>query len=159
MNVGVDHFGFLTRDTCVLDIQGKLVTEGYVSLGPGCYLYIGPLATMVMGTQSYVTSTSHFFINHGLIIGQDVAISWGCQFLDDSLHTLTYEGQIPKLDKRIIIGDHVWIGSRVSVLSGAVIPTGCVVASGSVVTKAFSETKVLLAGNPAKIIRHNVEWA
>lgn len=159
LSVGVDSFGFLTGDAGCLDIKGKLVTEGNVSLGPGCYLHIGPLATMVMGEHSYVTATSHFIINHGLVIGRDVAISWGCQFLDDDFHTLTYEGQVPKSDKSIIIGDHVWIGSRVSVLSGAIIPTGCVVASGSVITKAFCETNALLAGNPAKIIRHNVEWA
>ena len=91
-------------------------------------------------------------------MGEDCAISWGCQFLDDDFHELSYEGRAKVDDPKIRIGSHVWIGSRVSVLKGAVIPDGCIVASNSVVGKVFTEKNCLIAGNPAKVIRHDVSW-
>ena len=75
-------------------------------------------------------------------MGEDCAISWGCQFLDDDFHELSYEGRAKVDDPKIRIGSHVWIGSRVSVLKGAVIPDGCIVASNSVVGKVFTEKKL-----------------
>ena len=91
-------------------------------------------------------------------VGEDCAISWGCQFLDDDFHELSYEGRAKVDDPKIRIGSHVWIGSRVSVLKGAVIPDGCIVASNSVVGKVFTEKNCLIAGNPAQVIRHDVSW-
>ncbi|MEJ7665610.1 MAG: hypothetical protein WKG07_41865 [Hymenobacter sp.] len=58
----------------------------------------------------------------------------------------------------IVLGDRVWIGSRVSIFKGTVIPSGCVVASNSVVKGVFTEENALLAGNPAKVVKRNVQW-
>ena len=95
---------------------------------------------------------------HGLEVGEGCAIAWGCSFLDEDFHVIRYEGQKRAGGNRIVIGSHVWIGSNVSVLKGAAIPDGCVVASGSVVTSRFSQERALLAGNPARVVRNDVEW-
>ncbi|MCB0746309.1 MAG: acyltransferase [Ignavibacteriae bacterium] len=51
------------------------------------------------------------------------------------------------------IGHHVWIASRVTILPGLSIADGSVIASASVVTKNVEYLEVV-AGNPAKVIKH-----
>jgi acetyltransferase-like isoleucine patch superfamily enzyme len=55
--------------------------------------------------------------------------------------------------KDIIIGDHSWIGMNAVVLPGVVLGPRTVVGAGSVVTKSFPEGKIVIAGNPARIIK------
>jgi acetyltransferase-like isoleucine patch superfamily enzyme len=56
----------------------------------------------------------------------------------------------------ITIGNDVWIGSRAIVLSGVKIGDGAVVGAGAVVSKDV-EPYAVVAGNPAKLIRHRFE--
>ena len=57
-------------------------------------------------------------------------------------------------DSPIVIGDHCWICAGAIILPGVKI-TGeyVVVAAGAVVTKDITESKVIVAGNPARIIK------
>ncbi len=58
------------------------------------------------------------------------------------------------LDTRI--GENCFIGARSIILPGITIGDGCIVGSGSVVTKDVP-SGCIVAGNPAKVIRENVE--
>lgn len=49
------------------------------------------------------------------------------------------------------------LGCRSLILKGVTIGDGAVVAAGSVVTHAIPK-RCLVGGNPAKIIRENIEW-
>ncbi|MBI3520559.1 MAG: acyltransferase [Bacteroidetes bacterium] len=53
----------------------------------------------------------------------------------------------------IHIEDDCWIGANVVVTAGVTIGKHCVIAAGSVVTKNIPEFSIV-AGNPAKIIKH-----
>lgn len=160
LNVGVSYVGFtVPSDTTLLNLRGTLHTRGYVAIGAGCRLDIGPGAAVEIGHGTYLNPNSLLVIMHGLRIGTACAISWECQFLDEDFHTIVYEGQRVTTDPRITIGDRVWIGSRVSVFKGAVIPSGCVVASGAMVTQAFTEENCLIAGSPARVVRRHVKWS
>ncbi len=55
--------------------------------------------------------------------------------------------------KPVVIGKDVWIGANVIVLPGRTIGEGAVVGAASVVTKDV-EPYTIVAGNPAKLIRH-----
>jgi acetyltransferase-like isoleucine patch superfamily enzyme len=149
--------GFMNRyDRTFLNVGGKLHVGKDFSIGRGCRFDIGPHARVSLGS-GYVAAQSTFVIMHGLTIGDGCAISWGCQFLDEDFHALTYAGKIEKTNE-IVIGARVWIGSNVSVLKGTVVPDGCVVASGAVLTSRFTEKNALIAGNPAKVIRRDISW-
>ena len=54
--------------------------------------------------------------------------------------------------KKIIIGDHVWVGGCTIINPGIVIGDNVVIGSGSVVTKDIP-SNVVAAGNPCKVIR------
>ena len=60
--------------------------------------------------------------------------------------------------KSITVGDRVWLGNNTTVLKGAVISNDSIVATGSIVTKFFSESNVILAGNPAVVVKKGIRW-
>jgi acetyltransferase-like isoleucine patch superfamily enzyme len=53
----------------------------------------------------------------------------------------------------ISIGNNVWLGSRAIILKGVTIGDHSVVGAGAVVTKSVPP-KTIVAGNPAKVVRH-----
>jgi len=55
--------------------------------------------------------------------------------------------------KSIYIGDNVWIGANVTILPSVTIGNNCIIGAGSVVTKSFKDDNLVIAGNPARIIR------
>jgi acetyltransferase-like isoleucine patch superfamily enzyme len=159
LKIGLKPVGFVhNKDITLLNIGGRLNVNGNFSIGRGCRFDIGEDAVVNIGNNSYINPLSTFIIMHGLDIGDNCAISWECQFLDESFHEIHYEGK-KEHEHKITIGDHVWIGSRVSIYNGSTIPNGCVVASNSVVKRVFSEENALIAGNPATIIKHNINWS
>lgn len=58
-----------------------------------------------------------------------------------------------RIDKPIIIGEDVWIGSSAVILPGITISNGAVIGAGSIVTKNVPENAIVV-GNPAKIIKY-----
>jgi len=146
----------LKNDRTLLNIKGELKILGDYSIGRGCRFTIGKNAEVELD-EGYININSIVSINYGLKIGKSTFISWNCQILDDDLHEMIYEGKKNK-DNKIIIGSHVWIGSNVSIFKGVTIADNSVVAANSVVTRKFSEKNCLIAGNPAVIVKRNIDW-
>lgn len=131
------------------------VSDGTVQLGPGVRIIIGENAKFYIGEGSYITANSSIYCKHSIKTGRKSAISWDIQIMDTDFHRL--DGQ-SGITSPVMIGDHVWIGSRVTILKGVTIGNGAVIAAGSVVTKDVPPN-TLVGGNPAKIIRQNVNWS
>ena len=54
--------------------------------------------------------------------------------------------------KKIVIGDNCWIGGNSVICPGVTLGHNVVVGAGAVVTKSFGDN-VVIAGNPAKVIK------
>ena len=99
------------------------------------------------------------FINarSGVNLGDDVTLSYGCKLISTGYKLdewiLTGE-KVHFEDKPINIGNHCWIGTDAIILPGVNI-TGeyVVIGAGAVVTKDITEDKVVVAGNPARIVK------
>ncbi|MGB7568321.1 MAG: acyltransferase [Chitinivibrionales bacterium] len=158
LNVGIDYFGFIHKtDKTYLNVNGKLRLNGDYSIGRGCRFDIGTGAIVSIGKGGYVAANTTFIIMHGLTIGDNCAISWDCQFLDEDFHEINYLGK-KSYGKSIVIGNNVWIGCGAKIYKGTVIPDNCVIASNSIVKGKFNIENCLIGGNPAKIIKENIEW-
>lgn len=57
------------------------------------------------------------------------------------------------IPKPVHIGDNVWICAGAIICPGVRIVGGVIIAAGAVVTKDIEEENVLVAGNPAKIVK------
>lgn len=55
------------------------------------------------------------------------------------------------------IAANCWIGANAVILSGVKLLPGTIIGAGSVVTRGFDEGNVIVAGNPARIVRRKAE--
>ena len=92
-------------------------------------------------------------------IGNDCMISWGIDIWCTDVHTVTdLDGNPTNFSDKIEIGNHVWIGKDVKIGKNTKISNDSIIGWASVVTKKFDESNVVLAGNPAKIVKRDVNW-
>ncbi|MFA9494185.1 sugar O-acetyltransferase [Streptococcus sp. E17BB] len=89
-----------------------------------------------------------------ITIGDDAMIGPNVQFLTP-LHPLDADERVTGVEygKPITIGDKVWIGGGATILAGVTLGNRVVIGAGSVVTKSFDEDNIVLAGNPARVIK------
>lgn len=104
-----------------------------------------------------------FLYNSGNIchIGKDCLISNNLTIRCGESPHLIFDkttGEYLDVTDGVFIGDHVWIGEKVYITKKTTIPSESVVAACSVVTKRFDEPHSVLAGNPAKVVKRNIQW-
>lgn len=109
------------------------------------------------GPVKVVTTDSNSYVN----IGDNTIISHDVYIYTTDQHTI-----IDRLTKKIInkgnsveIGKNCWVGHRVSILKNVKIPDGTIVGAGAVVNKSFEKENTAVAGNPAKVIKENLQWS
>ena len=94
-----------------------------------------------------------------ITIGDYVRIGANCIIMDNDSHPLNKSRMYPTLPgdikhRPIRIGDECFIGANSIILKGTTIVHNCVVGAGSVVSGSFPDN-VIIAGNPAKIVKEN----
>ena len=110
------------------------------------------------------TSSNGIFIrllenNSELNIGESCLFSTGINiFCSDTHSILNSKNGLINQGKKIIIGNRVWCGMDVKIGKNVEISDDTIIGWGSVVTKSFSQTNIIIAGNPAKVIKDNVHW-
>lgn len=119
----------------------------------GCSVEIGN-NTVFCGTRIYMQDD-----NSSVKIGDNCMFSWGIDVWCTDVHTITdLNGNPQNYGKSIEIGNHVWVGKDVKIGKNTKISNDSIIGWGSIVTKKFDETNVIIAGNPAKIIKQNINW-
>lgn len=117
-----------------------------------------------IGNDTEINANCVFLDCNRIVIGNQVLIGPTVQIYT-ALHPLKAADRLPEygyegsgmnfcksLTAPVRIGDRVWIGGGAIILPGVTIGNESVVGAGAVVTKNVPE-KVLVVGNPARIIR------
>lgn len=97
-----------------------------------------------------------------ITIGRNTDIGSGCKIIDNDFHPLPYSQRYPteQLDKvkkgPIIIGEGCFLGANSIILKGTTLGRNVVVGAGSVVSGTFPDN-VIIAGNPARVVKENNE--
>lgn len=156
------RFGDLTlneynKTLIQLSNKSKAIFKDSSQIGNGCHLILGENAKFSIGENSFISVNSRITCSKEIIIGDDCAISWNVQIMDTDIHNIVTNGEKNSETKSVRIGNHVWIGTQAIILKGVTIGDGAIVSAGAIVTKDV-QSKCLVGGNPAKIIRENVEW-
>ncbi len=137
--------------------NGTLNLLGQFALIPGGRIIVGGNATVTIGNGSFVSYDTLVICRENISIGENCAISWGCQILDTDFHSVVVDNNVKENTLPIVIEDNVWVGSKSIILKGVTVGSGSVIASGAVVTKDVPPNS-LVAGNPAKVIKENIAW-
>ena len=85
-------------------------------------------------------------------IKDDVVISTYVRFVT---HDFSIKKVVPdkaNLFGKIVIGSNCFIGEGAMLMYGIELADNIIVAAGSVVTKSFTESNIIIGGNPAKKI-------
>ena len=147
-----------TRKTEItLADNAQLTLHGDVILYEGVGVRLTSGATLSIGNHTYVNRSASIDCTQEITIGAYCAISDNVQILDSDFHPIIYNGKTSTMSKPVHIGNHVWIGRSAIILKGVTMGDGAIVGAGSVVTRDVPP-RCLVAGNPAKVIKENVEW-
>ena len=148
----------------------RLMDNTFVHIGDHCELncsviFERPGAFVIIGDRTFIGG-SQLVAADGIVIGNDVLVSWGVHIVDHDSHSLAWQhrkndvmmwldgkkdwSHVPQ--KPVVIEDKAWIGFNAIILKGVTIGEGAVVAAGAVVTRDVAPYSVV-GGNPAKVIR------
>ena len=136
--------------------SGRLKIGRGTLLEPGCWLTLGPEATISIGEGCFLNRETMLAAIESIEIGDHVMFANHC-FVGDSDHRyddpespITHQGFVPRGPVRI--GDNCWLGIGCVVTGGVTIGERTVVGANSVVTRDLP-AGVIAAGAPARVIR------
>lgn len=148
-------------------VRGNKVSTR-IQLARNCKLTVNGHFRCNEGTYIWVTHSGHLildggFINEGgtITCASEIRIGKGANIAREAV-IRDYDGHYIedvnyRTAKPVWIGDNVWIGYRAMILKGVTIGNGSIVAANAVVTKDVPP-HCIVAGNPAKVIRNNINW-
>ena len=126
------------------------ILHGYIG-GNNCEFVIGDNTSLV---SLWVD------MNEGgkIIINEDCMLATDIEMFQSVTHPIFDDiGNRKNYSKNIVIGKHTWIGRKAALMSGFEIGEGSIVGYGAISASKFGN-KVIIAGNPARVIRENIQW-
>lgn len=93
-------------------------------------------------------------------LGTDCMLAYGIEIRTGDSHPIVDANSGERLNpaRAVRLGNRVWLGAQVAILKGVTLGDDCVVGTGSVLTRSPGRDGVVLAGNPAKVVRDGVRW-
>lgn len=125
-------------------------------------------ASLEIGEKFTISNNYQILLPHGtgIVIGDDCMFSWNTTMNSSDCHSIfdvvtgkninsTYD--IAK-GRRIVIGNHVWVGDYACILYRTRIGDGSIIGAMGLV-KSEIPNNCIAAGNPARVIRKNIAWS
>lgn len=139
------------------DLRADLVKQAFGKTGKN--VYVETSLSYDYGFNIHVGENFYMNFNGTFLDTCPVTIGDNCMFgpsvqIYTAVHPLNPTERNSGLEygKPVTIGDNAWFGGGAIILPGVTLGNNVVVGSGAVVTKSFGDN-VVLAGNPAKIIK------
>ncbi|MBU2925116.1 hypothetical protein Q4530_12225 [Colwellia sp. 1_MG-2023] len=149
----------------------SIILESGIIINRGLNIYIAPSGGGTPSKDCNVTIAKDVFFNgvstltlsesnNRIDIGEGCLLAGGITFSTSDSHPIYDLDSNLRVNPSasIFIDANVWIGSNVHFLKKAYIPSGSVVAAHSIVTRKFDTPNIAVAGNPAKVVKHNIRW-
>jgi len=158
IKIGFGDIGVFDRikSRTIWQVSGTVEFIGSARVGHGSKISVK--GELIIGDGFCVSAESAIIAASKVVIGKDVLISWDVLIMDTDFHKIFNGVNRLNQDSPIHIGNNVWIGCRSLVLKGCNIADGVIIAAASTVSQSINESCVVVAGTPAKVIKHNVSW-
>lgn len=103
-----------------------------------------PDSQLTLGRRAIVTAWHKIDFTDRVVLGDSVVFAGRLS----SIWTHNRQNVGP-----VFIGKNCYVGSGVQIVPGASIAADCVVGLGAVITRSFTQSRVLIAGAPAKVVK------
>ena len=110
---------------------------------------------IIYGMSITLADMHQVAIENDCLLGAGLVIRAGQSHSYYDIHTKKFFNSKKEC---IRIGNHVWVALNVMFTGKASINNNCIVGARSLVTRNIKETYSIIAGNPAKVVRSDVEW-
>ena len=134
----------------------KSMVCGFLTLqieADNCYVEIGN-NVWFNGTEIFLHEN-----NSKVIIGDKTMMALETSLFCSDFHAITdLSGKPINQGREIIIGEHCWLGKGAKIMKNVALANNTIVGACSLVCKSCSEENVILAGNPAKVVKRDVLW-
>ena len=118
-----------------------------------------------LGAESTLQGKPQYPIHMAAIEGTSIEVGKECMIsaaveirTADGHSIVDMNGKRINPSQSIKIGDHVWMGTGVVVTKGIEIIDHCIVGTKSVVTRPITQRFSVSVGNPAKVVKENIDW-
>lgn len=128
------------------------VGELYILMGTNGYCSIG---------EETIIESARIHVSFGKVeIGENCLFAERIIIRNHDAHHIFSRSDGNRINhpRNISIGNHVWIGLEAMLLGGFTIGDNSVVGTRSVTSSTFPK-EVIIAGNPAKVIREGICWS
>lgn len=149
------------RNNSKLYMGEKNVWERFIiSVHENAILIIGKKCTFGRDTIIWSAPYTRIIIGEDCMFSTDVVVhsNDGHAIFDIKTgETINASEEICK-SRKVIIGNHVWVGRRCLILYNAEIGDGSIIGAGSLVKKKIPNN-VIAVGTPARVTRKDVAWS
>ena len=153
---------------CKFEIHGS---GNEISIGNDCNLsglriYINSHRNRIeIGQNTIVNASKEQRTLFNPCEGGEIVIGENCLFSNNiELHTTDYHkimtnGTRSNPPQNIYIGNHCWIGLQSLILKGTKLADNSIVGAKRLLNKEFVEPNTIIAGNPGRVLKSNVNWS
>jgi acetyltransferase-like isoleucine patch superfamily enzyme len=133
---------------------------GSAYLGVGTKIFVNKGGELIIGSNFEITWNSAIICQKKIEIGKNCLISWDVQIMDGDAHEVLSLDSNMRLnpDRKIKIGDNVWIGCKTLIMKGSRIPDNSIIAAGSVIKNVYKEKNTAISSSAGDSIIRNVKW-
>jgi len=158
----------LLSESILGDVKVRCFGDGHIlSIGKDVVFKSGQIkfenskCQLKIGPQTTIEEAQFFIAEDGMsiTIGTDCMLSGRIRVYTTDGHSIIDANTGKRINpaKKVVIGNHVWIGSDVKILKGVEIGSNSIIASGAVVTGKIPPNSIA-AGCPAKVVKQGVTW-
>lgn len=162
------HIGDCILRQCVFKSSGKnnelIIEDGCALVGLNVYME-GNGNKVIIRTCTTMNASKSLPVRLNACENCTIDIGCDCLFSNNiQLHTTDYHSIVDDQGVRtnrpcnIVIGSHVWIGFNAILLKGVCIPDNSVIATGALVCSTINEKNCVIAGVPARVVKHGSNW-
>lgn len=161
IRIGYGEVGLFDKKRlrAIWEVEGEVHFYGNALFKFGSKISVGQGASLYIGDGFRISPNSSIVCFKSMRFGDNVRISWETILMDTDFHTIkTLEGEKINPPKEINIGNNVWIGMRATIMKGVTIENNNIIGTNSLVNKSIAGSFQIIAGNPAKVIKKDVDW-
>lgn len=142
--------------------SGIIKFQSTAKFARGINIMVWNHGVLSFGDNFSIGSLSRIICFRKIIFGNQVLISWECQFFDTDFHFIKEHNNCIKDNcGEIQIDNESWIGARSTILKHTTIPKNSIVGANSVCSGNYNKKYgkgILIAGIPAKLLKNEVSY-